>query len=92
VPAVVAWARGPMAKLFGDSLTDPRVGIRETDVGDLIRAARSEQEEFQALVVHPFGQRPSQSRKAGAPQITMHHAITDPDHARDDTLGQALVP
>ena len=42
VPAVVAWARGPMAKLFGDSLTDPRVGIRETDVGDLIRAARSE--------------------------------------------------
>jgi spermidine synthase len=42
VPAVVAWARGPIAKLFGDSLTDPRVRIRETDVGDLIRAARSE--------------------------------------------------
>src|SRR5450631_4595714 len=42
VPAVVAWARGPMAKLFGDSLTDPRVRIHETDVGDLIRAARSE--------------------------------------------------
>ena len=41
VPAVVAWARGPMAKLFGGSLTDPRVAIRETDVGDLIRAARS---------------------------------------------------
>jgi spermidine synthase len=42
VPAVVAWARGPMAKLFGDSLTDPRVRIRETDVGNLIRAARAE--------------------------------------------------
>ena len=42
VPAVVAWARGPMAELFGDSLTDPRVRIRETDVGDLIRAARSD--------------------------------------------------
>jgi spermidine synthase len=42
VPAVVAWARGPMAKLFGDSLTDPRVRIRETDVDDLIRAARSD--------------------------------------------------
>jgi spermidine synthase len=41
VPEVVAWARGPMAKLFGDSLTDPRVRIVETDVGDLIRAARS---------------------------------------------------
>jgi spermidine synthase len=42
VPAVVAWARGPMAELFGESLTDARVRIRETDVGDLIRAARSE--------------------------------------------------
>ena len=28
VPAVVAWARGPMAELFGDSLTDPRVRIQ----------------------------------------------------------------
>lgn len=42
VPAVVAWARGPMAELFGNSLTDPRVRIRETDVGGLIRTARSE--------------------------------------------------
>ena len=25
VPAVVAWARGPMAELFGGSLDDPRV-------------------------------------------------------------------
>jgi len=38
---VVAWARGPMAELFGDSLTDPRVTIHETDVVDLIRAARA---------------------------------------------------
>src|SRR4051812_7634044 len=42
VPAVVAWARGPMARLFGDSLNDPRVRIVETDVGDLIRAASAE--------------------------------------------------
>jgi len=48
VPAVVAWARGPMAKLFGDSLTDPRVRIRETDVGDLIRTARSD---FDAILL-----------------------------------------
>jgi spermidine synthase len=40
VPAVLAWARGPMAELFGNSLTDPRVSIREIDVGHLIRAAR----------------------------------------------------
>lgn len=42
VPAVVRWACGPMANLFGDSLIDPRVRIVETDVGDLIRAARSQ--------------------------------------------------
>jgi spermidine synthase len=41
VPAVVAWARGPMAEVFGGSLADPRVGIREADVGQLIRSASS---------------------------------------------------
>lgn len=41
VPAVVAWARGPMAEIFGDSLTDRRVQIREKDVGKLIRSGRS---------------------------------------------------
>jgi spermidine synthase len=41
VPAVVAWGRGPMAKLSGDSLSDPRVRIHEGDVGDLIRSGRS---------------------------------------------------
>jgi spermidine synthase len=38
VPAVVAWARGPMAEVFGTSLTDPRVSIREADVGEVIRS------------------------------------------------------
>ena len=38
VPAVVAWARGPMAEIFGGSLSDPRADIREIDVGDVIRA------------------------------------------------------
>lgn len=38
VPAVVAWARGPMAELFGTSMTDPRVKIREEDVGAIIRS------------------------------------------------------
>ncbi|XIA67248.1 spermidine synthase [Bradyrhizobium sp. TZ2] len=40
VPAVIAWARGPMAGIFGDSLTDPRVSIRETDVTEIIRSHR----------------------------------------------------
>ena len=40
VPAVVAWARGPMAGLFADSLDDPRVEIREADVVDVIRSGK----------------------------------------------------
>jgi spermidine synthase len=40
VPAVVAWARGPLAALHGDSLDDPRVSIVEGDVGVAIRTAR----------------------------------------------------
>jgi spermidine synthase len=41
VPAVVTWARGPMAEIFGASLADPRVDIREADVTDLIRSHQS---------------------------------------------------
>jgi spermidine synthase len=41
VPAVIAWARGPMADLFGDSLTDPRATIREADVLDVIKSSRA---------------------------------------------------
>lgn len=41
VPAVVAWARGPMSEIFGDSLSDPRVSIRETDVTEIIRTSRA---------------------------------------------------
>jgi spermidine synthase len=41
VPAVVAWARGPMAQVFGNSLDDPRVNIREIDVAEIIRTHRS---------------------------------------------------
>ena len=41
VPSVVAWARGPMAGIFGDSLNDPRVSIREMDVTEIIRSSRA---------------------------------------------------
>jgi spermidine synthase len=41
VPAVIAWARGPMAELFGDSLTDPRASIRQADVVDVIQSSPS---------------------------------------------------
>jgi spermidine synthase len=38
VPAVITWAKGPMAELFGSSLNDPRVTIEEGDVGALMAA------------------------------------------------------
>ncbi|WP_425339885.1 spermidine synthase [Methylobacterium variabile] len=38
VPAVVAWARGPLAHVFGGCLDDPRVEIRESDVNRQIQS------------------------------------------------------
>jgi spermidine synthase len=48
VPAVIKWARGPMIDVFGNSLADPRVSIREADVGELIRSGPSN---FDAIVL-----------------------------------------
>ena len=48
VPAVVAWGRGPMAEIFGDSLSDPRVSIREVDVAEVIR---SQPRKFDAILL-----------------------------------------
>jgi len=41
VPAVVAWARGPMAEIFGGCLDDPRVRVGQDDVLNAIRAHKS---------------------------------------------------
>ena len=41
VPAVIEWARGPMAELHGSSLDDPRVTVHQGDVGQLIRSGRA---------------------------------------------------
>jgi spermidine synthase len=41
VPAVVAWARGPMAAVFAGCLDDPRVTVREADVGHIIRSGKA---------------------------------------------------
>lgn len=41
VPAVVSWAKGPMAEIFGNSLTDPRLRIEEMDVAKLIASGSS---------------------------------------------------
>jgi spermidine synthase len=41
VPAVVRWARGPMAELFGSSLADPRVTVHEADVASFMKRSKS---------------------------------------------------
>ncbi len=41
VPAVIAWARGPMADLSAGCLDDPRVTIREEDVRNTIAGGAS---------------------------------------------------
>lgn len=40
VPAIIGWARGPMAELFGGCLSDPRVTLREADVTKAIAGGR----------------------------------------------------
>ncbi|MGG7579141.1 spermidine synthase [Rhizobium sp. Nf11,1] len=41
VPAVVAWARGPMAEVFKGCLDDPRVHVHQGDVGEAIHAGKA---------------------------------------------------
>lgn len=41
VPAIVDWARGPMADLHEGTLDDPRVKIHVGDVGALIRSGKA---------------------------------------------------
>jgi spermidine synthase len=41
VPAVIAWARGPMADIFADSLNDPRASILSADVMEVIQSHAS---------------------------------------------------
>lgn len=47
VPSVIAWARGPLAGLHGDSLDDPRVTIHEGDVA----AAITSRQPFDAILL-----------------------------------------
>jgi spermidine synthase len=61
VPAVVAWARGPMAEIFAGSLDDPRVTVREGDVGALIRESRAA---FDAILLDVDNGPDGLSRKA----------------------------
>jgi spermidine synthase len=48
VPAVVAWARGPLAHLFSGSLDDPRVEVR---VEDVARSIQSGPAQYDAILL-----------------------------------------
>ncbi|WP_254600825.1 spermidine synthase [Caulobacter sp. S45] len=48
LPRVTAWARGPLAGVFGDSLADPRVEVVEADVATMIGSA---QDDYDAILL-----------------------------------------
>jgi spermidine synthase len=80
VPAVLAWARGPMAEVFGNCLTDPRVDLREADVALLIRDSRSA---FDAILLDvdngPAGlTREANDRLYGLEGLSAAHAALRP--------------
>jgi hypothetical protein len=52
---------------------------------------RREQQELERLVIEPVRQRSAQPCQTGAAQIAMNDAIADPQRARDDAFGQALL-
>ncbi|WP_036303135.1 hypothetical protein [Methylobacterium sp. 77] len=48
MPAVIAWARGPLTHLFDGSLDDPRVTLVEADVNRLIQSGSAQ---FDAILL-----------------------------------------
>lgn len=48
VPKVVEWAKGPLAHLFGEALSDPRVAVEIGDVHDMINGPS---EQFDAILL-----------------------------------------
>ena len=54
-PAVVRWCRGPLAPLTAAATEDPRVRVREEDVGAaIVRAARPKARAFDAIALDLF--------------------------------------
>jgi spermidine synthase len=48
IPAVIAWARGPLAPIFAGCLDDPRVSMREADV---VATIREESSRYDAILL-----------------------------------------
>lgn len=80
VPAVIAWARGALADLFGDSLGDRRVVMVADDVGAVIGAPR---QRFDAILLDvdngPDGlSRPANDALYGQAGLHTAHAALRP--------------
>jgi spermidine synthase len=69
VPAILAWAHGPMAALTGACLNDPRVTIHDGDVGGLIASARTR---FDAILLDVDNGPDGLSRSANGRLYTLH--------------------
>lgn len=69
VPAVIKWARGPMAALTANSLSDLRVNIREADVVGLIASARAS---FDAILLDVDNGPDALSRSANDRLYNLH--------------------
>ena len=80
VPQIVAWAQGPLAHLFEDSLADPRVEIEVEDVHLLIGEARGD---YDAILLDvdngPDGLiHPANDRLYGLPGLRLAHRAIAP--------------
>jgi spermidine synthase len=80
VPAVVAWARGPMAGVFDHCLDDPRVSIHMGDVGERLRPGG---ERYDAILLDVDNGPEGLTRKAndalyGARGLGAAHAALNP--------------
>ncbi|MET0241118.1 MAG: spermidine synthase [Sphingobium sp.] len=81
VPKVVTWAKGPLAHLFGDYLSDPRVSIEMRDIHDVIDDADAR---FDAILLDvdngPDGfMRPANDRLYCNWGLRSAHAALKPD-------------
>jgi spermidine synthase len=73
VPEVIAWARGPMADLTAGCLDDPRVRIKNGDVGAAIASARAR---YDAILLDVDNGPDGLSREANNKLYTTHGLMT----------------
>jgi spermidine synthase len=80
VPAVIAWAKGPLGHIFGDGLADPRVTVRQGDVGPMIAEAKTAWDAILMDVDNgPEGlTRPANERLYGRPMLAEARAALKP--------------